>query len=221
MGSAELEPKWRIKEWFPDFDERTYERLRIFHLELTRWTNTINLISASSVLEADRIHFADGIAGAQLILPHIKDEHEIWDIGSGNGIPGVFFSILRPELGVMCLDSDERKAAFIKTLALRLQLNNLAARCERFEKVQSDSISCAVARGFAPLLKTLTVAQQKVVVGGRFFSFKSVDYKSEMEIASPQVRSTWNTELVGTYNLPPADGTKQGEMRSILRSTRI
>ena len=93
---------WRVRQWFPSLDERAQERLRIFHIELIRWTKKINLISAASIIEADFIHFADSIMGAQFVLEDIKasgDISEIWDFGSGNGFPGAIFSILETGAG--------------------------------------------------------------------------------------------------------------------------
>ena len=127
--------QWRIRSWFPELDERAHERFRIYHLELLRWTKAINLISPSSAPTADLVHFADSILGAKFVLSDLGEEAasaEIWDIGSGNGFPGVVFAILRPSAGVICVESDERKASFLKQLGLRLELDIIGVRRERF-----------------------------------------------------------------------------------------
>jgi hypothetical protein len=102
--------QWRIREWFPNLDERIHERLRIYQVELLRWTAKINLISHATTATADRVHFADSILGVQLCQQRMgKTSETIWDLGSGNGFPGLIWAILHPEQNYMMIDSDERK----------------------------------------------------------------------------------------------------------------
>jgi 16S rRNA (guanine527-N7)-methyltransferase len=220
-------PFWRIREWFRsnnELDERAYERLRIFHVELLRWTQKINLISAGTAREADRVHFADGILGSLIISKNLGSHRQVYDIGSGNGVPGVIFSILRPDIGVICIDSDERKTSFIKQLSLRLELDNLAARATRVEKLDPESISCAIARGFAPLDKSLRLVGPALGKEGAFFHFKGHEWSTELASVPVWGSSTWNTTLVETYDLPVVGALVAGvkpETRVILKSLKL
>jgi 16S rRNA (guanine527-N7)-methyltransferase len=219
------QPHWRIREWFKgrhEIDERAFERLRIYHIELVRWTQKINLISPGTVADADRIHFADGILGCLIISKDLGNQKRVVDLGSGNGIPGVVFSILRPELGVTCIDSDERKISFIKQLSLRLDLENLAARAVRVEKLEPDSIDCAMARGFASVEKSLLYINQAMKAGGTFYHFKGQEWPTEVGEISAAVCSTWNTRMLEDYQLPPVSEAKvaKPETRVIIKSEK-
>ena len=54
---------------------------------------------------------------AQKLLDFISDPSclRVLDIGSGNGIPGLVFAILRPTWNVFLLDSNNKKALFLDT----------------------------------------------------------------------------------------------------------
>jgi 16S rRNA (guanine527-N7)-methyltransferase len=219
-----FDPKWRIREWFTDLDERALERLRIYHLELVRWNTKINLISSGTSEFADRVHFADSILGVRLILPEIKKQKEVWDLGSGNGFPGIILGILRPDLFILCADSDERKIGFLKNMALRLELPNISARKTRIEEIPPNSISCAVTRGLGTVERIIALVNNQVGVGGIVYHFKGTDWEKEVEAVPKAVRSTWNTESLGHYRLPNGEELskiQRPEARIILKSIKL
>src|ERR1022692_3825219 len=97
--------KWRIPQWFPALELKAADRLKVYADDLAKWTKKVNLISSGTIVEMDRIHFADAILGSEFFLHDLSEGMEIYDLGSGNGIPGLVLSILRPDLKVCCLDS--------------------------------------------------------------------------------------------------------------------
>jgi 16S rRNA (guanine527-N7)-methyltransferase len=224
MSSLE-ENHWRIREWFPTFDERIYERLRIYHLELLRWTKKINLISPSSAKDADLVHFADAILAVQFIFSEFtlnEFPKEIWDLGSGNGFPGVVACILRPALGVVCVESDERKAAFLRQLGMRLELDSLGVRQERVEKLPGEAINIALCRGFAPLDRALGAHNKQFQGGGVLYSLKGPEWVQEAKGITGKVAAVWESSLLKEYKLsfgPEKLGEKVRE-RAIFKSVK-
>ncbi|MCC6276683.1 MAG: 16S rRNA (guanine(527)-N(7))-methyltransferase RsmG [Oligoflexia bacterium] len=216
--------QWRIREWFKNYDERVYERLRIYHLELLRWTGKINLISNATAASADRIHFADSLKGLALIESKIKaaPNDEIFDFGSGNGFPGLVWAILRPDRRFTLIDSDERKVGFLKNMTLRLELDNVGARKARIEEIESGSVKFGVCRGLSQIHKILVDYGKVFSPGAQLFHFKGPDWASEIKSIPTALCSTWNTQLVNEYLLPPEDSAKPApEKRSIVLSERI
>ena len=112
--SKEQSPNWRIKVWFPDIDDKAHDMLKQYWIELLKFNKAINLISRKTVLNADAIHFADSIMGAQIVRKKANRNEYLYDLGSGNGFPGLVYSILYPDQKVILLDSDERKCEFLK-----------------------------------------------------------------------------------------------------------
>ena len=69
------------------------------------------------------------------------------DFGSGAGFPGIPVAILRPDLHVVLIESDARKAVFLRE-ATR-ELTNVEALVSRFEDC-SRRFDWVVARAVAP-----------------------------------------------------------------------
>jgi len=59
----------------------------------------------------------DSIIASRLL----KNEQSFYDMGSGNGLPGIILSILFPNSNVTLVDIDSKKCEFLKTAAFRLQ----------------------------------------------------------------------------------------------------
>jgi 16S rRNA (guanine527-N7)-methyltransferase len=73
-------------------------------------------------------------------------------VGSGNGLPGVIFSILDPKKPIVLLDNDKKKVEFLKTVAYRLDLN-VKVKLESIVDFKVDSIprgTVFVYRAFSP-----------------------------------------------------------------------
>ena len=124
--------QWRIKEWFSDLSEDILVGLQKFHFELIQFNKKMNLISASTEKIADQVHFADCILGSQVILERTKAP-EIYDIGSGNGLPGLVLALLAQERRVVLVDKSGKKIEFLKVCASRIGLKNIEVKQTLFE----------------------------------------------------------------------------------------
>ena len=151
---------WRIPEWFQGLSKEQLDALRVYHYELMHFNGRINLISPKSERNADLIHFSDSILAAQEIMKDDMGGYPIYDVGSGNGLPGMVLSILYPDQEVILLDSDSRKVEFLKHIIHRLGLKNVSTLNVRFEDIEEGSIHRVVSRGFANITKCLVAARK-------------------------------------------------------------
>ena len=184
------------------------EKLKNYHLELLKWTRKMNLISAGSIENADIIHIADAIQGIRIIQSETSGCQEIWDFGSGNGIPGAVYAILDPEQKIHCVDSDQRKISFIKNVALTQGIQNLETYCCRVEDLEKNTVNVAMARGFAPIEKSLEITEALFQQKGTFFHFKGPDWKNEVSGPNSEKCSTWNISELSQYELPENKGKR-------------
>ncbi len=89
-------------------------KLEVYYQLLLKWQRAINLISGNTLQDAWVRHFADS---AQL-CPYIPQEtRTLVDWGSGAGFPALVIAILKPELDVHIVESDERKCQFMRTVS--------------------------------------------------------------------------------------------------------
>ncbi len=196
-------PLWRIPDWYKFLDRQIIADLKMFHVELLRFSTKINLISQNSKEKADEIHFADSIEAFLLLKKKgLLGKNPIFDMGSGGGFPGLVFGILDKSQHIVLVEVRRRKSEFLKHISSMLDLKNVEVACTKGQDLPPDSVSVAVSRGYGTIQKTLMDFQECITSGGHYVHFKS--RSGEKELLSLKECSTWNTYLLGKYNLPEA-----------------
>ena len=72
-----------------------------------------------------------------LHLPAASEAISILDLGSGAGFPGFPMAVLKPSWHVRLVESNQRKAVFLRESARDLE--NVSVSAERFEKVSANA----------------------------------------------------------------------------------
>lgn len=192
---------WRVPEWFDSLSPEVLRRLKMYHAELLRFNGKVNLISRATERDADEVHFADCLFAVD-ILRKQKLGPKVFDIGSGNGLPGLILSIVDSEREYILVESDSRKAEFLKHVIHLLKLTHANVMNVRFESLRSAGVRVAVCRGFASLSKTILACNKVFPVGGVFYHLKGNSWSTEVGELPSQLISVWKPELVGEYVLP-------------------
>jgi 16S rRNA (guanine527-N7)-methyltransferase len=149
-----------------DVSRETMARLGSHLALLERWNPRINLVSRSTLADAWSRHFADS---AQLWRLRPPDARLWLDLGSGAGFPGLVIAALAaeasPGLHVRLVESDQRKAAFLREAARAagLSVEVLDARIESLPPQGADVVS---ARALAPLAGLLPMLEKHRRPGG-------------------------------------------------------
>jgi 16S rRNA (guanine527-N7)-methyltransferase len=139
----------------PDFDRK----LRLYAQLLSRWGNAMNLVSGASFANFWARHIADS---AQL-LAYAPSARRWVDLGSGAGLPGIVIAIQLAEYSgavVHCIESDKRKAAFLRQVA-RATLAPALVHVNRIEVGDANCLNpvdAVTARGLAPLPRLIGIA---------------------------------------------------------------
>lgn len=166
-----------------DVSRETVDRLSVYAELVEKWNRTINLVSSKTVPHLWDRHFLDS---AQ-IFDMAPETAKTWlDFGSGGGFPGVVVAIMaherRPDLKVTCIESDLRKATFLKTVAREtgIQLGVFSRRIEDVPKQSADVIS---ARALTSLTNLLTFAERHMAESGTCLFLKGISAGAEIEDA--------------------------------------
>ena len=129
---------------------------------LVRWNQTLNLTRVESLEEIVRLHFFESLFLASL-LP--SGPLRLADLGSGAGFPGVPVAALRPESGVLLIESHQRKAVFLREAARVLSNATIfAGRAEdlrqHFDWIVSRAVNpslvLSISARFAPRVALLS-----------------------------------------------------------------
>lgn len=136
----------------------TIATLHVFEAEVLRWTTAVNLVSRASVEHLWDRHIADSAQIFQACPPNSRS----WlDLGSGGGFPGLVVAILarelQPDLRVTLVESDQRKAAFLRQTAQKLGLD-VDVLAKRIESLPPQSADVVSARALAPLVDLLNLS---------------------------------------------------------------
>lgn len=174
-----------------DVSRETLHKLTAFQDLLVKWTSKINLVAKSTVAEAADRHIWDS---AQTYLPATGT----WvDMGSGGGLPGVVIAILAQGCGhptnVVLIESDKRKATFLRACARDLQLP-MAVIAQRVEQASAQNADFISARALADLDTLLALAQPHLAENGTCVFMKGAQWKSEILNA----RKNWRFDCDAT-----------------------
>ncbi len=205
-----------LNDLITDLEKRTYIRLEIYANELVKFNKAINLVSPSTIPKMGDIHFADSLLGSQIVRKHMVASEALYDLGSGNGFPGLAFGILYPEIEINLVERDSRKCEFLKHIIDLTKIENVNVINTEIRALGNSSIKQAMARGLAPIPRALLHYRALFPPGGQFYHFKSDSWAKEVADIPSQVFSVWECGLLETYRLP-----EQKSDQAIVLTTRI
>ena len=105
------------------------------------------------------------------VLPLVRGR--VLDAGAGAGLPGLVLAIVQPDLAVTTLDSNGKKARFMRHAARTLGLANVEVIEGRVETYQpTAAFDCVVSRAFASLTDFFAQTAHLLAPGGQWVAMK-------------------------------------------------
>lgn len=178
----------------------TLDRLHEFQRLLLKWNKKINLIARSTESEVWTRHILDSLQ-----IYKLYDIGSRWvDLGSGGGFPGLIVAILArvdaPSLAVTLVESDRRKAAFLRTAIRELSLSAMVVT-KRIEDMPPANADVVSARALANLDHLLGFASRHLSSKGTALFMKGENWENEVEFA----RKSWSFEIKAHQSITSAD----------------
>ncbi|MCZ0961397.1 16S rRNA (guanine(527)-N(7))-methyltransferase RsmG [Paracoccus benzoatiresistens] len=160
----------------------TLERLKIYQDLLLRWNSRINLVAPASVHDIQTRHIDDCLQVSE--LADASAGHWI-DLGSGGGLPGLVLAIAKAETDLVftLVESDQRKAAFLRTVIRETGLSNTSVVAKRIEALSPLNAAYASARALAPLRQLVAYLHLHLEPTGTAFLMKGRQWQAEVEDA--------------------------------------
>lgn len=102
---------------------------------LHRWNARMNLTAVRDPEQVVTRHFGESLFAAQNLFPSGLTPHDshLADIGSGAGFPGLPIKIWAPELPVVLIESQNKKATFLREVIRALELPDITVSTSRAE----------------------------------------------------------------------------------------
>ena len=158
--------------------------------ELVVWNKAYNLTSVREPAEMVTRHLLDSL----VVLPHA--EGRVIDVGGGAGLPGIPLAIANPALNVTLLDSNGKKARFLRHAQRELPLTNVEiveARAEAFRPpVRFDRV---ITRAFGSLRELLEHTAHLAADRGRWLAMKGKLDRKELADVPPGFRVEQEIQL--------------------------
>ncbi len=138
---------------------------------LVRWNATYNLTAIRDPREMLVKHLLDSLA----MQPYVRGLKTLADLGTGPGLPGIPLAIATPSLQVTLVESNGKKARFLREAARQLQLRNVQVVQSRIEAFRPDARFDAItARALATLPLILELGGHLPGPDGRLLAMKGV-----------------------------------------------
>lgn len=150
-----------------------------------RWQRAVQLVANSTLAQLWTRHIADSLQLLDL-APNAK----VWaDLGSGGGFPGLIAAIAlkeKPGAKVHLIESDQRKAAFLRETARTLDLPAMI-HVKRIEEVSPEALpglEIVTARALAPMPELLELAHPFLKNGAKGLFMKGANVDNELTDAT-------------------------------------
>lgn len=167
---------------------------------LDRWNRTYNLTAIRDVGEMLSKHVLDSLAMHAYVT-----QDSLADLGTGPGLPGIPLAIALPDLQVSLVESNGKKARFLREAVRQLKLGNARVIESRAEAVgPPGSYQAITARALDRLNGILAVGGHLLAPEGRLLAMKAARVQEEID----ELPAAWECEAVHDLVVPGLDGQR-------------
>ena len=184
----------------PDLEQR--ELILTYISLILKWNAAAGLISPNDEKKLFLRHFCDSIQ--PLLLFGFKKDAKVLDIGAGGGFPSIPIRIFRPDLIFELVESNRKKASFLKEVKSELQFENVVIHNKRTEKMEvpKEKFDYVISRGVGSLIKFAHMAKPFIQSDGRLYTFKTRQFEKELaEITKNKEKNGIGISEIAEYDL--------------------
>ena len=172
-----------------------HEKLLDYLGLMFKWNAVYNLTSLRDPMQMVTHHLLDSLAA----VPAFAQAHNVLDVGSGGGLPGIVLAIVRPDMNVSMIDTVHKKTAFLTQVKAELALANVTVYTMRVEQLHvSDKFDVITSRAFADLSDFVNWSSHLLAQQGRYIALKGTAPKDEQE----RVPQEWKVTKVEPLQVP-------------------
>src|SRR5256885_729840 len=143
----------------PDFrvelNQQMMATLSKYYELLFKWNDRLHLVAPSSPEEFAARHVLESL----MLLPHLKADERLVDVGSGAGLPAIPCLIARRDVNATLIEASTRKSVFLRealrVLGIQERAKVIAGRFEKIEKIAADVFACRALGRFEEMLPQL------------------------------------------------------------------
>ncbi len=166
---------------------RACDQLIAYVTLLAKWNRSYNLTAIREPHAMVSHHLLDSLA----VLPHLPldEKGRLADAGTGAGLPGIPLALARPQWHVALVESNQKKAAFLRQATIELGMKNVEVHEGRVEGWRPASLfAVVISRAFAELAEFAAACRHLLAAGGTLAAMKGKRPDQEVKRLPPGVR---------------------------------
>ena len=174
--------------------------LLVYLALLDRWNRTYNLTAIRDPGEMVTRHLLDSLA-----MHAFVEDGALADLGTGPGLPGIPLAIAKPGLRVTLVESNGKKARFLREAVRTLKLDNARVAESRAEALdEPQAYDALTARALDVLSGIIDVGGHLLKPGGALLAMKGV--RPDDEIAA--LPAGWSVDTIQPLAVPGLVGER-------------
>ncbi len=141
---------------------------------LLRWNARVNLTGVREPGEIVTRHFGESLFAARQLFPrHLSvssaaaNPLQVADLGSGAGFPGMPIKLWAPNIFLTLIESNHKKATFLREVVRALTLTNVDIQNMRAESLPQSSFDLVTVRAVERFTDVLPIAAKLLAPSGR------------------------------------------------------
>ena len=172
---------------------------------LARWNQTYNLTAVRDPREMVGKHLLDSLAMHPYVDAIARAGGTLADLGTGPGLPGIPLAIVKPGLRVTLVESNGKKARFLREAVRQLGLSGVRVAESRIEAVdEAGAYDAITARALATLPLILELGGHLLKPDGKLLAMKGAHPADEIA-ALP---AGWRVEASHPLTVPGLDAER-------------
>jgi 16S rRNA (guanine527-N7)-methyltransferase len=185
-------------------EEKLQQLIRYRDL-IQQWNQVYNLTAVRNPQEMIARHLLDSLS----VLPDVLGPR-VLDLGTGAGLPGIPWAIVRPDWEITLLDSQAKRVRFLRQVVLELRLRNATVVHSRAQDFSpSDALfNTVTSRAFTDFPAFCGMAKPLCASGGRVVAMKGQWPEPEASVLTDlalQVRAVQVPGTTGARHVVRAD----------------
>jgi len=152
------------------------KQLKRFTELLLEWNKIHNLTGAKTPFEVEK-----NIEDSIFPTTFIEKPSSILDVGTGAGFPGMILAIAYPDIRVVLCEPRQKRASFLKYVAMELELSNVEVVKKRVEDYSSEPFGLISSRAVTDTKMLLDLTAHLQTKETRYLFYKGEQVFSELE----------------------------------------
>jgi 16S rRNA (guanine527-N7)-methyltransferase len=172
---------------------------------LAKWNRVYKLTAVDEPERMVSHHLLDSLAVLPELERALPNLSRIADVGSGAGLPGLPLAVARPAWHVALVESNHKKASFLRQAVVELGLANIEVVGERAENWHpAPGFDAVISRAVSDLADFTRAAGHLCATGGRLVAMKGVHPHDEIA----QLPRNWAIDRVVRLVVPEVNAER-------------